>query len=264
MPFDDSILNATLVTSGVPLTDVAAAPGRIVFGNAASVDHFYIDNSGAAMSGDYDIVGFGKNDTVLSSKKIFDGNNDGIIAFGENAVLDTERFGGGDRRRGDTQVNMSSESGEPLLALRFLGTKDGLFAYADASVRLAGFTEGFVSDDIFDVSTGAFNLFFDNALGLNLGADTILGLGADDTLTFTSQIFDRTGEDIITFGANGVLDVSGNNGPLATDPADSDTTTADAGDHPGGQIAFDNVTSIAYLGSYDVAGVTYYEYGVVV
>lgn len=264
MAFDNPAFNATLITSGEAPESLATAPLGTITGDVGTVDHVVITNgAGNTMSGDYTIENFGKNDTILTTKKIFDGNNDGIINFGPNAVLDTERTGGGVSKAGDTQVNVIGEGGDAVLGIRYLGSKDGYFVYADASVRLAGFTEGFVTDDVFDATAGDVNIFFDNALGLNLGADTINGFGAGDKVTFTSELFDRDGDGIVKFGANGVLDVSGDDGPLATDPADADTATFDAGDHPGGQIAFTGLTEIKALGFYEVGGVTYYEYGIV-
>lgn len=261
MALDNPALNATLVTAGVTQDLESAALGT-VSGTAGVADHTVIDNAaGNSMAGDYTIENFGKNDSILSTKKIFDGNNDGIIAFGPNAVLDTERFGGG-TKTGDTQVNVIGEGGDPVLAIRYLGTKDGYYVYADASVRLAGFTELTVADNTFDVSAGDVNLFYDNALGLNLGGDTIIGFGAGDKITTTSALFDSDVNLVVNFGKNEVLDLSGANGPNDNDPADTNYNTAQPGDHPGGQIDFGgSIDGLAFLGSYIVNGVTYYEYG---
>jgi len=111
--------------------------------------------------------------------------------------------------------------------------------------------EGTVGDNSFNMAGGAKVLFHDNALGLNLGGDTISNFGSDDLLVSTSMIFDSDMNDTVTFGKNGVLDISGSTGPAATDPMGG----------PGGQLGFTDQTSVKYLGSNEIGGVTYYYYG---
>ncbi len=118
------------------------------------------------------------------------------------------------------------------------------------------FTEGKVTNDTFDASSGKFTFFYDNALGLNLGFDTINGFGADDRIVTTRQIFDSDDNATIGFGSNNVLDLSGEGGPKSSDGFR----------HPGGQIDLNgvghNMLSIDFLGQETVNGVTYYHYGI--
>lgn len=255
MALDSPINHATLVTSGQPLTIMNDEPTKLLFGNATNVDHFVIDNQfGNSMNGQFSVVGFGKNDTFLARKKIFDGNNDNIIDFGDNARLDSERTSGS--KAGDVAIGVIGDDTEAVTGLRYLGSKDGFFVYADKSVRLAGFTEGTVNSETFNAAGGAKTYFYDNALGLNLGGDTINNFGADDFLVTTKELFNRNAKDgapvnTVTFGNNAVLDLSGNNGAQNTDPTL----------HPGGQIDFGgSIQGVSFDHSSVVGGVTYYYY----
>src|SRR5688572_2437479 len=59
--------------------------------NTALADRVWFTNLGSGLAGDETIEGFGKNDTIITFKKIFDGNGDGIIDFGPNGILDIDR-----------------------------------------------------------------------------------------------------------------------------------------------------------------------------
>ncbi|PAX06337.1 hypothetical protein CKY28_17820 [Sphingomonas lenta] len=226
------------------------------FDYSALAVSFYFGNGTTA---DDSLVNFGKNDTVVNFKQIFDGNGDGIVAFGGNGVLDIDRTGSGGNRAGEAQITVNSGDAD-ILALRYLGSKggdpngNGGHVYADASTRLAGFTEGTVSNDNFNAATGNFTYFYDTALGLNLGGDTITGFGAGDRIVTTTRI--HNGPDagaLITFGANGVLDL----------PGEMDGVKGDIGPAQGGQIDFGgSVSSLVLLNTVAGDGVTYYYYGV--
>ncbi len=203
-------------------------------------------------SGDDVLEGFDKNDTILNYQKIFDGNGDGIIEFGPNGILDIDRVSA--KKAGADQITLV---GMESKALRYLGSKEGYFVYADASVKLKGFTEGTVGDDSFDAGTGAKKYFYDTALGLNLGGDTITNFGADDRIVTTSKI--HNGIDAgatITFGKNHILDL----------PGQFDGIKGDIGPLQGGQIDLSAVggaaiTSLHLLDHQVVNGVDYYYYG---
>ncbi len=205
----------------------------------------------AGNTGDDQIENFGKNDTILNYQKIFDGNNDGIIDFGANGILDIDRTS--KKNPGADQITLQGMESKQL---RYLGEKGGAFVYADASVKLAGFTEGTVGNDKLDASAGSKKFFYDTALGLNLGGDTITGFGADDQIVTTSQIFNgKAGADAgvqIKFGNNGVLDLSG----------EMMNTKGDDGAAHGGQIDLVGVSGLYLQSTNEVNGVTYYHYGI--
>ncbi|MPT47850.1 MAG: hypothetical protein E2598_05415 [Sphingobium sp.] len=244
MAFGD---NSTLTTTG-SRTNVDVSEGDI-FAGTVGANQFVIDQYDATLTGNLTIENFGKNDSILTTKKIFDGNNDGIINFGDNAVLDVERTGSGSKRAGDTQIGISGEDGA-VTGLRYLGEKDGLHAYAQLSVRQAGWTEGKVSNDTFNAGTGSYTYLYDTALGLNLGADVINNFGSDDRIVTTSALFDADINSTVTFGKNGVLDLPGADGPAASDPAGG----------PGGQIQFTGLSAISFAGHENIGGVDYYYY----
>lgn len=196
--------------------------------------------------GDDTILTFRKNDSLINYRAL---DSDALQA-GENGLIavDAANDANGDK------LSLVGVDGA-VVNLRYLGSKDGGHAYADASVLLAGFTEGKVTDDLFDASSQGVTYFYDNALGLNLGFDTINGFGADDRIVTTRQIFDSDDSSTISFGGNGVLDLSGEGGPKASDGFR----------HPGGQIDINGVghdiVAIDFLYAETVAGVTYYHYG---
>lgn len=272
--------NSTLITSANTINLVADGGSSTVYNGTAGADAFVIADGNV---GDDLIVGFSANDTIITGKKIFDGNGDGYIAFGPGSTLDVDRTGSGDARKGEDNISVLGTGGDLVTEVRFLGTKDGGFVYADSGTRdalLGHFTSGFsstnggadssitqslkidndVSNNTYDFSGTSVALLTDNALGLNFDSDVINGFGSDDLLIFTSQLYNKNatgsgdGSNKVTFGKNLVLDLSGANGPL-----DSDPNTG-----PGGQFDFGATkasSSITYLGEKTVDGTTYYYYG---
>lgn len=211
---------------------------------------------GNGITGDDTIQNFGKNDSIINFQKIFDGNNDGIISFGPNGQLDIDRTGAGGKNAGEAQITISNGD-QSVDALRYLGTKgNGTgHAYADASTRLAGMTEGTVGNDTFNAGTGAKTYLYDTALGLNLGGDTISNFGADDRIVTTTKVHNGTDMGaVITFGKNHVLDL----------PGDTNGIKGDNGPTHGGQIEFVNpgIDHLSLLDTKTVGGVNYYYYGV--
>lgn len=210
--------------------------------------------------GDDTLLGFNSNDSIINYQKIFDGNGDGFIQFGPNGVLDIDRTKGGNRNAGPDQIQVGGADAQ-IFELRYLGEKGGQHAYADSATLknlwgVFGETnviEGTVGNDTIDFTGGDKVLLVDNALGLNLGGDILKGFGAGDLLVTTSKLFDRDGSEIVTFGNNKVLDVSGANGPQSSDPATG----------PGGQLDFNapDYQDVHFLGSNEINGVTYYYYG---
>lgn len=246
--------NSVLISTAAAQT-VDANSSDDTYDGAGGAVAFVIETG---LSGDDTFLNFGSDDSLLVGSQIFDGNNDGFIAFGPNGVLDVDRFGGGNSRAGADQFQLVGENGADLTIIRYLGTKDSQHVYADAGTLFNMYTqfgeanviEGDVSDDTIDMSGGARVLLHDNGLGLNLGGDTVTGFGDDDLFVTTSKLFDKTGNNIITFSDNEVLDTSGATGPDGSDPSTG----------PGGQVDF-NVDALTYLGSSVINGVAYYYYG---
>ncbi|CAN5258947.1 hypothetical protein BH10PSE15_BH10PSE15_03550 [soil metagenome] len=241
MPFAN---NTTLITTADTLVIAADGVDGTIEDTSARATAFIVQ---AGATGHDKIVGFGQNDSLLMDHKLYDSNNDGIVSFGENSVLDLDRTS---KSAGSDRLEFAAFDSK---ALRFLGNKDGHWVYADASVRLAGFTEGTVGNDTFDGAGGNKTFFFDNALGLNLGGDTIKNFTAGDFIVTTSKIFDATKDAEVTFGKNGVLDLSGEGGAADTDPTK----------HPGGQIDVVGASSVFFDHQETIHGVTYYYYGAV-
>lgn len=254
--------NSTLITTAQQYVVKAGSEA----GNGSTNDTHVAFESGATAFifengnvGDDTLLNFSSNDTILNTKAIFDGNGDGFIAFGANGVLDIDRET--KKKAGADQIQVVGTDDKALTELRYLGTKDGLFAYADSATLknlwgqfgASNVMEGKVGNDSHSFAGGDKVLLVDNALGLNLGADTLTDFGTGDLLAFTSKLYDRTGNGVVSFGNNNVLDVSGATGPQPTDPKVG----------PGGQIDFTapEHLSIKYLGEGSINGVTYYYYG---
>lgn len=248
---DNSALIRTAAT-----VNVEANGADDVYSGASGATAFVIADGAV---GDDNFLDFGSDDSLITGRRIFDGNGDGYIQFGANGVLDVDRTSA--RRAGEDQLQLVGGSDSTITEIRYLGSKGGQFVYADAGTRrelidaLDGFqvVEGTVADDTLSGASGATAFLYDNALGLNLGGDVINGFGNDDLLVTTSKLFDRTGNDIVTFSNNLVLDLSGANGPQSSDPATG----------PGGQIDLNapNRLAVSYLGEGEIDGVTYYYYG---
>lgn len=232
--------NNSLVTTAASTVLVSNGTSDVVIGHDIATAYVVSDGN----VGDDTILTFRKNDSLINYRSMGDS-----VDSGENGLIAVDGAEGGD------QLALVAADGG-IVNLRYLGSKDGGHAYADASVRLEGFTEGQVTNDTFDASSGSFTFFYDNALGLNLGFDTINGFGADDHIVTTRQIFDNDGDATIGFGGNDVLDLSGEGGPKSSDGSR----------HPGGQIDLNGVghdmLSIDFLYQETVNGVTYYHYGI--
>lgn len=245
---DNSVLISTATRQ-----DVVANGTSDTYQAADGANAFVIANGNV---GDDLFLGWGANDSIINNRQIFDGNGDGFIQFGANGVLDIDRTSR--RNAGQDQLQLAGDNAN-ITELRYLGSKNGGFVYADSATLKnlwepfgrTNVIEGTVGDNTFDMSGGAKVLFHDNALGLNLGGDTINNFGDDDLLVTTSMIFDSDSNQTVTFGQNDVLDISGSNGPSASDPQGG----------PGGQLNFTSQTSVTYLGSNEINGVTYYYYG---
>lgn len=235
--------NKTLITTAASSVLVSNGTADVVTGH--DIATAYIVTEGDV--GDDTILTFRKNDSLINYRSL----GGETVQSGDNGTIAVD---GDDTASGDHLVLIGGDGAK--VNLRYLGSKDGGHAYADASVRLEGFTEGEVTNDMFDASSDSVTFFYDNALGLNLGFDKINGFGADDRIVTTRQIFDGDNSASIGFGANDVLDLSGEGGPKSSDGVR----------HPGGQIDLNGVghdmLSIDFLYEQTVDGVTYYYYGI--
>lgn len=145
--------------------------------------------------GDDNIIGFSKIDTLITGKKIFDGNGDGFIGFGKNGLLDIDRVN--TRKAGNDQLRIT-DGEDSIGELRYLGEFGGQHAYASA-VELhlflkdhANGVEGTVQDDVMATKGGA--LFIDNALGLRIGNDTVTDFDYGSKIVTTHELADANGD----------------------------------------------------------------------
>jgi hypothetical protein len=172
---------------------------------------FFFHTGGA--TGKDTINNFEKVDVLVTDNKLFDGNNDGIITFGKNGVLNLDGPDSGDSVK---LTGINAHKG-----LRYLGTEDNdCFVYADATVRPKGAIEGTVANDALvgdlpDVKKQVF--FFDTALKIGLGNDTITNFGVKDLLVTTTQIVDKNGDGKVDFGADKILDLPNGVGKVTID-----------------------------------------------
>lgn len=205
---------------------------------------FVIDNRSS--TGQDTITTFGKNDSLLTTEKLFDSNGNDIITFGGDKALDV--YG-----QGNDEIKMGGVN--PSKGVRYLGegVQDGVtyYVYATATVRPTGAIEGKVSNDVLKATDAADTFFYDTALGLNLGNDTIVGFGVGDKIVTTSKIWDSNKDGFITFGANGTLQIPGAKGGMKSDLN---------GDN--GNIAFQDSDpfKLMFTGTTVKDGVTYYNY----
>lgn len=150
--------------------------------------------------GDDIIKYFGRDDSLITNKKIFDGNEDGIIGFGKNGLLDIDRINS--RKAGNDQLSLSYGDAK-IGALRYLGEMNGQHAYADAQTKM-NFVEHFgmgmesvIGDETFSGDRGA--ILFDNALGLNLGNDMIEEFGTSLKIVTTFALGSKEINSLVSY-----------------------------------------------------------------
>jgi hypothetical protein len=180
--------------------DLSASTNQTVTGPSHH-NTFFVDI--AARSGRDTIQNFGSDDILVTTRAIRDGNGDGLIQFGADRILEL-----------DVNGDRIGFSNPQIDDLRYLGaTSQGLHVYADADVRPNRAIEGTVGNDRMggdrgDARSNAF--FFDTALDINLGADTVGNFGARDILVTTTKLEDVGGR--VVMGANGLLQLPGGEG----------------------------------------------------
>ncbi|HEU0066382.1 MAG TPA: hypothetical protein VFQ57_03985 [Sphingomonas sp.] len=163
----------------------------------AKAEMFVIDQ--AAVTGKDAIKGFGANDFLVVKQKLGDGNNDGVVSFGSDKVLNF--------------ANGGSLSLGAVTSLRYVGqTADG-HVYGDAKSWAAGSTLPTVQEAKQFVATAGNqtwagtnareSFYFDNAK-VATGVDTIRNFGADDVI-ITSKAFADGNKDGLIAPGNDVL-----------------------------------------------------------
>ena len=199
-----------------------------------------------AKSGADRISDFGNDDVLVTNQALYDGNRDGIIAFSKNKL---SRYGS---KYADT-VKIDGVS-----ALRLMGADDqGMYVYADASVRPKGAIESKLGDDRFsgDAADKKKNIFFfDTALDIDLGDDRVDDFGARDVIVTTSKLVDGDGNGLISL-TGGVLKLSGGTGG----PGDS-VVAGEGGTVDLHSLGGASVGALEFDGSVVRDGTTYYVY----
>lgn len=214
---------------------------------------FYFDVAGN--SGKDEITNFAKDDIVVTNQKLYDANNDGFVTFGANSVLDFD----GPNAGVDT---VKFDGLDPSKGLRYLGEAcTGSFVYADATVRPFKAIEGTVRSDTLTGDAGdkkANVFFYDTALDINLGQDTIKNFGAKDIFVTTSKVTDVNKNGIVSFGANDRIDLSGGTGGPDDPGASGEVGSVGVTGINGAKI-----TSFEFDGMVTQNGVDYYVYSLV-
>lgn len=235
-----------LVFPGLPDSPLLQRAGTLN-GSAATADmltgvsqhnSFYFDLG--AKSGVDKITNFGSDDVLVTKGALLDGNGDGIIMT-TKSKLSLDGSGGTD-----------SVAIAGVTSLRYLGTEDGLSVYANAAVKPKGAIEGKISDDVLsgdarDLKKNVF--FFDTALDIHLGDDTINTFGVKDLLVTTSAL------STTSLGTSGLVKLVGGSGDASDTRTAGEAGTIDLNGVDGGAVQ-----ALEFDGSVNHGGVTYYVY----
>jgi len=224
--------------SGLAVTSIVVASqtsaDETLTGTAAA-ESFYFATS---LGGHDRIAGFGANDAFVVDHKLYDSDNNGIVTFGSNKVLDLDPSG----RGGDT---VKIEGISPSKGLRYLGEQGGHHVYESAVVHYAGSQESTVGDDAFGGTRKADAFFFNTALGLDLGDDTVIQFSTGDRIVTTTQL----AQD-----ADGHVDL--NNGTLSLGQQGGVSAgTVELLDASGQQVG-----GLHLMSEQQMNGLTYYSY----
>ncbi|KQN83012.1 hypothetical protein ASE90_09690 [Sphingomonas sp. Leaf67] len=203
--------------------------------------------------GDDNIIGFGKTDTLITGKKIFDGNGDGFIGFGKNGLLDIDRVNA--RKAGNDQLRIT-DGEDSIGELRYLGEFGGQHAYAAAGAlhqflkEHANGVEGTVQDDVMTTRGGA--LFIDNALGLRIGDDIVTDFNYGSKIVTTHALADADEDgnvDSLRYqdgGKTAVFDITSGKGEIIGTITMTDSYAS--------SVSLSDIT--------EIGGVVYYTYTV--
>jgi hypothetical protein len=187
---------------------IGNSANNVLTGNAGR-DIFEIRSAGT--SGADTISDWSRGDVLATTQAIADNNGDGIIT-----------------KRGST-VSLDASDGDKVtlagtanVALRLMGSIDGIFYYEDSQIRPVAtgsqrvYEGGFGNDTMLGRTTAnATDIFFFDT------ANPVSGLGADrisftksDLLVTTTKLADGNGDGRITFGTNAKLDLAGTGGSI--------------------------------------------------
>lgn len=236
---DGAVTLASVAAGGGKAAPTAAPGWRTVAATAKSEtmaatagrDKFVFDQ--AVKTGADTVKGFGREDVLVAKKALPDGDRDGLVALAKDGTLDLGSGGG--------TVKMAGVGA----GLRLVGHTAEGYVYGAADVRPAGALEGKLGSadalkgDAGDKKANAF--FFDTALGMDMGHDTVAGFGAKDVLVTTSALADVAAGRGVSAGAGG-FSFAGGGGVAVTDAAGHAVTT----------LEFD--------GDQVIGGVHYYAY----
>jgi hypothetical protein len=209
----------------------------------------------AATTGADEITNFGKTDVIATDSPLSDGNGDGIIKLGYNGLLNLDGSEIGD----SVKIDGISNAG-----LRLMGQDNGVFVYADASVRPQNAIESHIGSETLIGDAGdakSQTFFYDTALGLNLGSDTIKDFGAKDILVTTTAFSDGNGDGVITdsakvFHLSAPTDGSSSpDGPGTVAMSDASNTEIDSLKYDG-VVSHDGVNYYVYSGAHATAGLS--------
>lgn len=189
--------------------------------------------------------GFGRNDTLVFTRQLYDGNRDGIVTFGADRKLNLTGNKGSD--------TLTISGIDPLLGLRLIGEQGGGYVYAEAAVRPIKAIEGRLGDDM--MAGDAANrrqdvFFFDTALGHDLGTDSIARFGIDDLIVVTSPLAGVEAGETVALDPAGGIDLPSGGRLLVSD----DTGAALADLVFDGTISHRGVTYHVYKRSDSTAG----------
>jgi hypothetical protein len=144
--------------------------------------------------GNLQIEDWNNQNSLLTRHKLYDGNGDGLIQFGNNGKLDLgTRKGIPDGSKEPSYDFIDIQGIDPRKGLRFLGSADdGQYIYGSAVTRPRGAIEGTTADDVFLGRSGIKDkFFFDGASEIRVfgyGADKIANFGLEDELILTRHI----------------------------------------------------------------------------
>ena len=227
---DSSIATPTPIATPIPTaTPTPTSTGSVEAGHTYK---FAIPEGSGNQSIQVDF-----NDTVVTNRPIYDPNYDGIITFGSGGVLDIEKTR---YSSGDQMITITGAQ-----ALRFIGATDGSYYYEDAGVRPIGAIEGKIADNAFTATADSDTFFFNNALPVNLGSDTIGRFSATDRIVTTQPLSDVNHDGLITANASAAF-------LLGTASTGDQVKLTDA--------AGAAVTTVQFDGTRVINGVSYYIY----
>jgi hypothetical protein len=141
----------------------------------APAKHFSVSVSSTPMK--QKLAGFDSASVLMLNDPLYDSNKDGIIKLSGNKLLNLSKV---------HTVDLG-----PAKSLRYLGETEDGHAYAPIVSRPRDVVESRVTDDWLSAApkdSKADRFFFDTALNLDLGHDTVRNFGAKDVIITTTRL----------------------------------------------------------------------------